>query len=77
MDQLNRSDALGQGVVADLNATLAAAEAALENGGRDRDASNALRRLARALDGDGEDTATVNRFASLAETLEGIAARLR
>ncbi len=77
IDQLSRSNALGQGFVADLNATLNAAEAALESGGRDRDASNALRRLARAVDGDGEDTATVNRFASLAETLEGIAARLR
>ena len=77
IDQLNRDAALAQDVVEDLDTALNAATAALENGGRDRDASNSLRRLARGLDADSGDAATANRLSSLADTLEGIAARLR
>ena len=76
IDQLNRDDALEQGVADELSEALVAASAALELGGRDRNTSNQLRRLARNLDGAGSG-ATAGRMASLAETLEGIAARLR
>ncbi|MDJ0910795.1 MAG: DUF305 domain-containing protein [Woeseiaceae bacterium] len=76
IDQLNRDNALEQGMADQLSETLVAASAALELGGRDRNTSNQLRRLARNLESDGSD-ATANRMSSLAETLEGIAARLR
>ncbi len=77
IDQLNRDSALDQSVVDDIDTALIAATAALETGGRDRNTSNILRRLARGLDGDSGEAATANRLTSLAKTLEGIAARLR
>ncbi len=76
IDQLNRDDALAPGILDELSETLIAASAALELGGRDRNTANQLRRLARNLGDDGNE-ATEKRRESLAETLNGIAARLR
>ncbi|MGY8794347.1 MAG: LVIVD repeat-containing protein, partial [Woeseiales bacterium] len=77
IDQLQRSNSLSDSDVAALNTALDQSSARLEAGGRDRKLSRNLRSLAANLDSDGGDAATNKRRAALAETLDGIAARLR
>ncbi len=77
LDQLARDDALDKDSMINLSQALDRAEEQLEAGTRDRGLARALEQLAAAL---GEDTgsATIARRRSeLAETLGGIAARLR
>jgi hypothetical protein len=77
LDQLARDDALDKDSMIDLSQALDRAGEQLEAGTRDRGLARALEQLAAAL---GEDTgsATIARRRSeLAETLGGIAARLR
>ena len=76
MDQLGRSNALSAAMVADLNAALDRADAALQDGGRNRALGRELNSLASRID-DGGDAATKKRKAALGNSLEGIAARLR
>ena len=78
MDQLQRADALSGELMADLNAALDKADASLDGGKGDRGLANDIRGLAKALkkSGNGDSIADGQR-AALAETLEGIALRLR
>ena len=73
IDQLERSDALSDELVADLAAALDQAE----SGDRDKKLARKLKSLAKALDDDSGDAITTRRRAGLAETLSGIAAGLR
>ena len=73
MDQLQRSEALSAGEVADLNSALDQADAKLEEGGSDRGLARTLRTLASELDAD-KGGAQVS---GLQETLNDIAGRLR
>jgi len=77
IDQLKRSNGLSDSQIEDLNAALDESAARLEAGGRDRNLSRNLRSLAANLDTDGGDMATSKRRTALAETLDGIADRLR
>jgi uncharacterized protein (DUF305 family) len=77
VDQLESGDALTNSVVADLNAALDASASRLEDGGRDDELAATLESLAAAMDVDSGDAITRRRQAGLAETLGGIAARLR
>jgi uncharacterized protein (DUF305 family) len=76
MDQLERSNSLSGSLMADLNSALDRSDAQLESGGRDADLAADLTSLAANVGEDG-DAATSKRKAALAETLDGIAARLR
>ena len=77
IDQLNRADALSASMNDDLGSLLARAESQLADGGRDRRLARELETLAEAIgDGDG-NVVTRKQRAGLAETLGGIAARLR
>jgi uncharacterized protein (DUF305 family) len=75
MDQLNRADALPAAMNDDLSELLVRAEAHLADGDSDRRLARELETLAEALGG-GEG-ATQKQTAGLAETLGGIADRLR
>ena len=77
IDQLKRSNALSDAVVADLTAALDRSAAQLENGARDPQLAAKLEMLAAALHKDSGDAITTRRRAALAETLSGIAAGLR
>jgi hypothetical protein len=77
IDQLNRSDALDRAVVAELDKALDSSASTLERGARDRRLARSLSKLARNLDDDSSDATTNKRRAELAETLRGIAERLR
>ncbi len=77
IDQLERSDALSQSLVADLTATLDRAALQLEDGGRDKVLAKKLKALAAKLKVNSGDALTNKRRAALAETLKGIAVRLR
>ncbi len=77
VDQLEHDETLSNSVVADLNAALDASASRLENGGRDEELAATLESLAAAMDVDSGDAITRRRQAGLAETLGGIAARLR
>ena len=78
MDQLAREEALEAEVAAKLTSALNASEAALAEGRRDRRLARSMRRLASDLDAaSGLSGQSAARVASLSETLEGIAARLR
>ena len=77
VDQLERGEALSTPVVADLNAALERSAAQLEDGKRDRALAATLDSLAESVTGDGGDAITQKRQAGLAETLGGIADRLR
>jgi uncharacterized protein (DUF305 family) len=76
IDQLTRSGDLGDKLGADLDAALTGAAAALDSGSKDKALSKALGKLAKKVKGGG-DAITTKRRAALAETLDGIAARLR
>jgi uncharacterized protein (DUF305 family) len=77
LDQLARDDALGRENIIELAQTLDGAEEQLEAGARDRGLARTLERFAATL-GEGAGSVTdVRRRSKLAETLDGIAARLR
>jgi hypothetical protein len=77
LDQLERSKALAASSVADLDAALDRAASRLRKGKRDEDLAARLEALAAPLAVDGGDAVTTKRRTGLAETLTGIAARLR
>ncbi len=76
IDQLARSDALSNSMMADLATALNRASRTIENGGSDAELGDRLQRLARAVDADSGDANTRNRRANLAATLRGIAERV-
>ncbi len=77
VDQLQRSGALSEALRADLVAALDRSASQLQHGGRDRRLAAKLRSLALAVNEDGGDAVANKRRDALAETLTGIAARLR
>ena len=77
IDQLERSDALSTSVVADLSAALDDSVSQLEDGARDEELATRLELLAAELNDNNGDAIANQRRAALAETLGGIAARLR
>ena len=77
IDQLARSQSLAGTALADLDQALKDAATALDSGASDKALARKLAKLAKtAADGSG-DAMTQKRRASLASTLDGIAARLR
>jgi uncharacterized protein (DUF305 family) len=77
VDQLERAQALSDAVRTDLAAALDSAASRLEAGASDGDLAHRLDLLAVALGEGGGDTTATKRRAALAETLGGIADRLR
>jgi uncharacterized protein (DUF305 family) len=77
MDQLNRAEALSASMNDDLGGLLARAESQLADGGRDRRLARELETLAEAIGESDGSAVTRKQRAGLAETLEGIAGRLR
>ena len=77
IDQLNRSNALMDTVLADLGATLNLAATQLDKGARDQQLAAKLESLAAAVKDDSGDAITTKRRLGLADTLSGIAAELR
>ncbi len=77
LDQLARDDALDNGSIIDLTQALDSAEEQLAAGARDRGLARTLERLAATLGEDAGGAITAGRRSELAETLAGIAARLR
>ena len=79
LDQLGRSDAVETASAEELTAALDRAEDALSGGERDPGTAETLESLAEAFARDGAERsgATQDRFLALAETLEGLADRLR
>ena len=75
IDQLERSSALTASAVADMRAALDSAETSLGAGERDKRLAKKLKSLSASLKRG--DDATQKRRAALAETLNGIATRLR
>jgi uncharacterized protein (DUF305 family) len=76
IDQLERSEALSESAVNDLNSALDRSASRLEDGVSDQELAARLESLARNIDADSGDAMTQKRQAALAETLGGIAARL-
>jgi len=64
-------------MVADLNAALDRSDVQLQSGSGDADLAASLEMLSMSLNAIGGDTITMKRRAALAETLGGIASRLR
>jgi hypothetical protein len=77
MDQLARTNALPASAVGDLNSALDRSESQLADGNKDRDLARRLESLAKDVGKDAGDATTTKQRAGLAETLTGIAARLR
>ncbi len=77
LDQLERSDTLSTSFVADLAAVLDHSALRLEEGARDEDLAARLESLSVALEEGSGDAIAIKRRVALAETLSGIAARLR
>jgi hypothetical protein len=77
IDQLQRSNGLSPSLVADLNTALERSATQLANGASDKGLADKLESLSAGLDGDGGDATAMKRKAALAETLGGIAERLR
>jgi hypothetical protein len=77
VDQLERSDSLSSSFVAGLTTALASSESKLQDGARDKSLANELDSFAADLSADSDDSMTGKRQISLAETLTGIAVRLR
>ncbi len=77
LDQLTRDEALEPDFIATMSQSLDRAEERLRAGSTDRRLADELADLASSLDGDDGNAVTVRRRAGLAETLEGIVARLR
>jgi len=77
MDQLQRTEVLPESLVADLSAALDRSAMQLEDGAHDEDLADRLESLAAILAEDSGDAITERRRLGLAETLNGMAARLR
>ena len=77
VDQLERGKVLSATLVADVRAALDRADSQLENGARDKSLAAKLKSLAKDLSKGGGDATTMKRRSALAETLNGIANRLR
>ena len=77
LDQLERGDSLSASLAADLDGALSRSAAALQDDARDEDLAAGLESLAAAVEADAGDGIPAGRAAALAETLDGIAARLR
>ena len=77
LDQLRRSDSLSTSVIADVSGALDLAAARLARGADDARLAARLESLARSLERSSGDVVTLRRKAGLAETLNGMAARLR
>ena len=77
LDQLQRENTLSASFAADLEATLDGAASALQDGGSDEELAARLESLASATEENAGDGITSRQQAALAETLGGIAARLR
>ena len=77
LDQLERGDALSVSVAADLDAALSQSASALRDGESDEELAARLESLAAAVESDAGDGITMTRHAVLADSLGGIAARLR
>ena len=77
MDQLARDDALDTETISDLSLSLDSAEERLSTGTGDKKLAGTLERLSRTLGGATDAPIIAKRRAGLANTLEGIAARLR
>jgi hypothetical protein len=78
LDQLARDNALDDATRVDVSQALDRAGERLGSGTRDRGLAKDLERFAKRLGKNaGDTTTTARRYAGLAETLEGIAARLR
>ena len=75
-DQLARGDVLSASFTADLDAALSRSESVLQEGSGDEELAARLESLAATLES-GDGGITMRRQAALAETLGGIAARLR
>ena len=76
IDQLERSEALSDSLMADLNAALDRSESPLAGGGRDAEVATSLKSLATAVGEGGGNAITIKRRNALADTLIGIADRL-
>ncbi len=77
IDQLVRSDDLSESELTTLNTLLEQSSARLEIGGQDISLARNLSSIAANLDTNNGDVVTNKRRAALAETLDGIASRLR
>ena len=77
LDQLARDDVLNSEAIIELSQSLDQAEKRLGSGMRDRGLARKLVRTAEGLGGDAGSAIIAKRRAGLAETLEGIADRLR
>ena len=77
LDQLDRENALSAAFAADLDAALERSESTLQTGARDEELATQLESLAAAVESDAGDGITMTQHAALADTLGGIAARLR
>jgi hypothetical protein len=77
LDQLGRDEALSKALIAELTSVLDRSASRLRDGGRDADLAARLESLAAGVNGDEGDAVTNGRKAALADTLSGIAARLR
>ncbi|HSR52298.1 MAG TPA: DUF305 domain-containing protein [Acidobacteriota bacterium] len=77
IDQLNRSDALSESLMADLGGALEQSASRLESGASDAALASRLQSLANSVGQGGGDGITQKRRSALAETLHGIAGRLR
>ena len=76
VDQLASGEAIDANAVAELSAALDRAETTLADGGSDRRLARDLKSMAKQLGGVSDDAIVARRQSELAETLEGIAARL-
>lgn len=77
LDQLARSDALSGPQAADLDAALTRAETRLTDGGKDSGLADRLESLAAGAETAGDAPLAAARAAAFADTLNGIATRLR
>ena len=77
LDQLDRENALSAAFAADLDAVLERSASTLQSGARDEELAAQLETLASAVETDTGGGITMRRQAALAETLGGIAARMR
>ena len=77
MDQLNRSEALSGAQIKALNVAMKSAEARLKEGKYDKGLAKNLKKMAKDIEGGKGDEMTQRRRADLANTLNGIADRLR
>jgi hypothetical protein len=77
VDQLMRGEALSESLAVDLVAALDDSAAPLQDGTSDGELAARLESFSASLDKDSGDATTKKRQVALAETLNGIAARLR